>query len=86
MPKVSYDNGSAILTLSGKTTPELIIPLSDDGNLKITYGIYKEPSSTSVDSITLNSKVVQKGKYIVGGNLVVVKNGKKYNTKGIEIK
>ena len=86
IPKVSYGNGSAILTLSGKSTPELTIPLSDDSNLRITYGIYKESSATSMDGLTANSKVVQKGKYIVGGNLVIVKNGKKYNTKGIEIK
>ena len=85
MPKVSYDNGSAILTLSGKSTPELTIPLSDDSNLKITYGIYKE-SATSIEDVTANSKVVQIEKYITGGNLVIVKDGKKYNSKGIELK
>ena len=55
MPKVSYDNGSAILTLSGKSTPELTIPLSDDSNLKITYGIYKE-SATSIEDVTATPK------------------------------
>ena len=85
MPKVSYDNGSAILTLSGKSTPELTIPLSDDSNLRITYGIYKE-SATSIEDVTANSKVVQIEKYITGGNLVIVKDGKKYNSKGIELK
>ena len=33
MPKVTFGNGTAILTLSGKTTPELTIPITDDNNL-----------------------------------------------------
>ncbi len=86
MPKVTYNNGSAILTLSGKSTPELTIPLSDNSNLKITYGIYKEPTSTSVDGINDNLKVVKNGKYITGGNLIIVKDGRKYNSKGVELK
>lgn len=85
MPKVTYSNGSAILTLSGKSSPELTIPLSDNSRLKITYGVYKE-SSTSIEGVIANTKVVKNGKYISGSNLVIVRDGKQYNTNGIEIK
>ena len=85
MPKVTFGNGTAILTLSGKTTPELTIPITDDNSLKITYGVYKEPTATSVDGITATSKVVKTGKYISGGRLIIVKDGKKYDASGKEI-
>ena len=85
MPKITYGNGTAILTLSGKTTPELTIPITDNNNLKITYGVYQEPTTTSVNGITATSKVVQNGKYISGGRLIIVKDGKKYDASGKEI-
>ena len=84
MPKITYSNGTAILTLSGKTTPELTIPITDNNNLKITYGVYQEPTTPSVNGITATSKVVQNGKYISGGRLIIVKDGKKYDTSGKE--
>ena len=85
MPKITYGNGTAILTLSGKTTPELTIPITDNNNLKITYGVYQEPTTTSVNGITATSKVVQNGKYISSGRLIIVKEGKKYDASGKEI-
>ena len=85
MPKITYGNGTAILTLSGKTTPELTIPITNNNNLKITYGVYQEPTTTSIDGITSTSKVVQNGKYISGGKLIIVKDGKMYDTSGKEI-
>ena len=85
MPKITYGNGTAILTLSGKTTPELTIPITDNNNLKITYGVYQEPTTPSVNGITATSKVVQNGKYISGGRLIIVKDGKKYDASGKEI-
>ena len=85
MPKITYGNGTAILTLSGKTTPELTIPITDNNNLKITYGVYQEPTTPSVNGITATSKVVQNGKYISGGKLIIVKDGKKYDASGKEI-
>ena len=85
MPKITYSNGTAILTLSGKTTPELTIPITDNNNLKITYGVYQKTTTTSVNGITATSKVVQNGKYISGGRLIIVKDGKKYDASGKEI-
>ena len=85
MPKITYGNGTAILTLSGKTTPELTIPITDDNSLKVTFGVYVEPTTTKVDAVTTDSKVVKNGKYISGGRLIIVKDGKKYDASGRQI-
>jgi hypothetical protein len=41
---------------------------------------------SSIDDVTANQKATKSGKYISGGNLIIVKDGKKYNANGIEIK
>ena len=46
----------------------------------------KEKVTTSINSVTAGQKVTKNGKYISGGNLVIVKDGKKYNANGMEIK
>ena len=85
MPKITYSNGTAILTLSGKTTPELTLPITDDSSLKVTFGVYKEPETTQINGVTTTSKVVQNGKYISGGKLIIVKDGKKYDANGRQL-
>lgn len=85
MPKITYSNGTAILTLAGKTTPELTIPITDDNSLKVTFGVYKEPTTTQIEGIKTDSKVVKNGKYISGGKLIIVKDGKKYDASGKEV-
>ncbi len=42
--------------------------------------------TTSIVEVTDNQKATKSRKYISGGNLVIVKDGKKYNANGIEIK
>ena len=49
MPQVTYDNGAAVLTLQGKSTPELTLPLEGGAQLEITYGVYKE--TTAIEEI-----------------------------------
>ena len=85
MPKITYGNGTATLTLSGKTTPELTLPITDDNSLKVTFGVYKEPETTQINGVTTTSKVVQNGKYISGGKLIIVKDGKKYDANGRQL-
>ena len=43
-------------------------------------------TTTSIVEVNDNQKAAKSGKYIVGGKLVIVKDGKKYNANGIEIK
>lgn len=85
IPKITYGNGTATLTLSGKTTPELTLPITDDSSLKVTFGVYKEPETTQINGVTTTSKVVQNGKYISGGKLIIVKDGKKYDANGRQL-
>ena len=87
MPQVSYGEGKAVLTLSGKSTPELILSLTDGAQLEVTYGIYQDQASgiDGVSNVT-ESRVIKNGKYITGGHLVIVKDGKKYDSRGVEIK
>jgi hypothetical protein len=85
MPKITFGNGTAILTLSSKTTPELTIPITDNNNLKVTFGVYQDHTTTRMEGIKTDSKVVKNGKYISGGRLIIVKDGKKYDASGNEI-
>ena len=85
MPKITFGNGTAILTLSSKTTPELTIPITDNNNLKVTFGVYQNHTTTRMEGIKTDSKVVKNGKYISGGRLIIVKDGKKYDASGNEI-
>ena len=46
----------------------------------------KKATTTSIVEVTDTQEASKSGKYISGGNLVIVKDGKKYNANGIEIK
>lgn len=46
----------------------------------------KEKVTTSINSVVANQKATKNGKFISGGNLVIVKDGKKYNANGMEIR
>lgn len=81
MPKVTYSADAAVLTVDGH--PVMEVPLADGGKLKITYGVYQEP--TGITNAT-DSKVTQSGKYIIGGQLVIIKGEKWYDINGRELK
>lgn len=83
MPKVTYSDGIVILTIGDSTIPELTLDTRNGERLEITYGIY-----TEVDGIQQNKStcVEKSGKYIYGGKLIIVNNGKQYDINGIEIK
>jgi hypothetical protein len=91
MPQVTYDNGAAVLTLQGKSTPELTLPLEGGAQLEITYGVYKE--TTAIEKIEVatpqdakSDKVRRVGKYISGGKLIIVRDGHQYDVSGKLIK
>ncbi len=62
----------------------------DQYNISRAYGCSVRPVrakvTTSIVEVTDNQKATKSRKYISGGNLVIVKDGKKYNANGIEIK
>lgn len=84
MPSVSYKDGKAVLTLAGSASPALVLELTGGAKLEITYGTY---IPTAIENVEKESQIVKKvGKYIQGGRLVIIKDGKKYDIKGVEIK
>ena len=91
MPQVTYSEGAAVLTLQGKSTPELTLPLDNGAKLEITYGEYKE--TTAIEELevatpqnTKTDTVRRVGKYISGGKLIIVRDGHQYDVSGKLIK
>ena len=84
MPKVTYDEGAAVLTICGKE--QLRVQLTDGAQLKITYGVYiDEPTAIEGTEQRPVQAVQQNGKYIRGGRLVIIKDGKMYDANGVKI-
>lgn len=85
MPVVSYESGAAVLTIRG--VEQLRVPAESIGQLTITYGIYQPPTPTSVEpNASADAVVHQVGKYIIGGQLIIVKDGVQYDVHGRLIK
>lgn len=82
MPKVTYEGTEAILSVNG--TEQLRLDLGEKP-LVITYGVYQETPTdieqTGQDGQT-NSPVQQVGKYIRGGQLIIVRDGVCYDANG----
>ncbi len=81
MPVVSYDEGAAVLTIDGIT--QLRVEAESLEDLTITYGIYQAPTPTDIESSTTeDTKVHKVGKYIIGGRLIIVKDGQQFDAEG----
>ena len=81
MPVVSYDKGAAVLKIDG--IEQLRVPAEYLENLIITYGIYQELTPTDIASSTAKyTKVHKVGKYIIGGRLIIVKDGQQFDAEG----
>ena len=82
MPKVTYEGTEAVLSING--TEQLRLDLGEK-RLVITYGVYQETPTdieqTGQDGQT-NSPVRQVGKYIRGGQLIIVRDGVCYDAHG----
>lgn len=78
MPVVSYDNGAAVLTIDG--IEQLRVPAESLEDLTITYGVYAPADIKSVTSE--DTKVHKVGKYIIGGRLIIVKDGQQFDAEG----
>ncbi len=81
MPKVSFENSNAVLTING--VEQLRVPAESIDQLVIAYGVYKEDDiSTDPAESDGNSPVRQVDKYIVGGQLIIVVDGVQYDVHG----
>ena len=77
MPTVSYEGQFAVLTIHGEEQLRLNL---DDKELMLTFGVYVE---TAVEETT--TPVEQVGKYIRGGQLIIVRDGVQYDVHGRKI-
>ena len=89
-PVVKFQDNQAILYVNGVEI--LVLDLEEHGDLKIVFGQYeKEKDPTGITDIgnesnSPNTKVSHSGKYIRGGKVIIVKDGKMYDTNGVVIK
>lgn len=83
MPKVTYEGTEAVLSING--TEQLRLDLGEK-RLVITYGVYQSGPSTGVEQTEqdtqTNTPVRQAGKYICGGQLIIVKDAVMYDAHG----
>ncbi len=87
-PVITYSDSAAVLTING--VEQLRLPMEDISQLTITYGEYQyvPPVPTDNEQVSGSFEVqpVEKvGKYIRGGRLIIVKDGKMYDAQGREV-
>ena len=87
MPTVTYKSEGkdvfALLSVEGKETPVVSLKLEGSSRLVVEYG---EVDETGVTTVSARKQEGKNGKYIVCGRLVIVKDGKLYNSDGTVVK
>jgi hypothetical protein len=73
----------ALLSVEGKETPVVSLKLEGSSRLVVEYG---EVDETGVTTVSARKQEGKNGKYIVCGRLVIVKDGKLYNSDGTVVK
>lgn len=73
-------------------TEVLCLDLKEHGDLRVVFGQYEEDKDPvgvkdiESESYSVPTKVSHSGKYIRGGRVIIVKNGKMYDTNGVVFK
>ena len=87
MPTVTYKSEGkdifALLSVEGKETPVVSLKLEGGSRLVVEYG---EVDETGVTTVSARKQEGKNGKYIVCGRLIIVKDGKLYNSDGTVVK
>ncbi len=89
-PVVKFQNNKAVLYVDG--TEVLCLDLKEHGDLKVVFGQYEEDKDPvgvkdiESESYSVPTKVSHSGKYIRGGRVIIVKDGKMYDTNGVVFK
>ena len=89
-PVVRFQDSQAILYVNGLEV--LALDLEEIGDLKIVFGQYEEDKDPvgimeiGSESSSPNTKVSHSGKYIRGGKVIIIKDGKMYDMNGVVIK
>ena len=86
MPVVTYSDGYAVLTINGDDAV-LTLELTEGAKLITTFGIYYEPPIDPTGVQDIEEQPVKKvGKYIIGGRVIIVKDGMQFDIAGNRIK
>ena len=89
-PVVRFQDSQAILYVDGVEV--LVLDLEEIGDLKIVFGQYEENMDPvgimdiGSESSSTNTKVSHNGKYIRGGKVIIIRNGKMYDMNGVVLK
>lgn len=70
----------------GKNKAYLAVPKSQAGSVKAQGFWFGGDDETAISQIENGKLTIENGKYLQNGRIVIVKNGKKYNTNGQRIK
>lgn len=88
MPTVTYNYDGkdtvAQLSVEDIATPVVLLKLAGESKLVIEYGEVDEEAS--VKAVSIKQEAGKNGKYVVCGRLVIVKDGKVYNSDGTVVK
>ncbi|MCQ2342208.1 MAG: hypothetical protein MJZ75_01755 [Paludibacteraceae bacterium] len=81
MPQIKFVDEAFVLLIDG--VEQLRVKTSSLEDITMTYGVYQSSTPTDDKSVSTTDTPVQKvGKYITGGRLIIVKDGKQYDAKG----
>lgn len=84
MPVVSYDQGDVVLSIDG--VEQLRVYAENIEQLTITYGIYQSNPNPPTNAEQTEPSAVRKvGKYIIGGQLIIVFDGVQYDAEGRQL-
>ena len=84
MPVVSYERGDVVLSIDG--VEQLRVYAENIEQLTITYGIYQSNPNPPTNAEQAEPSAVRKvGKYIIGGQLIIVVDGVQYDAEGRQL-
>ncbi len=92
MPTVKYETvegvQNAVLYLKDQAEPVLKVALAEGKTLIVAYGEYNS-TTTAIEGVAIDKVTITERngkKFINGGKLIIIgKDGKMYNTAGVEI-
>lgn len=79
-PQVKTQDGEAILYVDGKEV--LRLKVTENHPLSISLGEYRDTPSGIEDAVQDTQRVQKVGKYIIGGRLIIIKDGVRYDAEG----
>lgn len=81
MPQIKFVDEAFVLLIDG--VEQLRVKTSSLEDITMTYGVYQSSTPTDEKSVNIADTPVRKvGKYITGGRLIIVKDGKQFDAQG----